>query len=461
MSKIDLTNQRQVFVEECVSSGDHLVAAKNTGYKDTHILRNQACKISRECADDISEELHRNFAEIALRALNILSDLAENKYNSVKQLAKVLILFFAMYLLNQSVMAEKLILTSSKNISFQLNQVAEGLGVPWGMVFIGPDQILFTERNGKMGILDTVSRKITRITGGPKVMHTGQGGLMDVAVPPDYTPGDWIYLTYSKEQQGKGVTSLARARLDGKRLVTLQDLLITHSASNTGRHFGSRITFDGMGHLFFSVGDRGERHNAQNLSTHTGSILRLDINGSVPEDNPFVQQAGVLTEIWSYGHRNPQGLFFDRILQRLWSIEHGPRGGDEINLILPGHNYGWPIISYGKEYWGPIQVGEGTEKEDMEQPVKYYVPSIAPGSLIVYSGKAFPTWKGNLFLGALKLTHLNRVEIDSAGRAVSEERLLESILERIRAIVESPEGWLYFSTDSGKIMRIRPVDKNQ
>ena len=157
-------------------------------------------------------------------------------------------------------------------------------------------------------------------------------------------------------------------------------MLITRSASTPGRHFGSRITFDGTGHLFFSVGDRGVRPNGQDLSTHAGSILRLTLDGSVPENNPFVQQRSALPEIWSYGHRNPQGIFYDRKKRRLWSIEHGPRGGDEINLILPGRNYGWPVISYGKEYWGPVQVGEGTEKEGMEQPVKFYVPSIAPGS---------------------------------------------------------------------------------
>ena len=381
--------------------------------------------------------------------------------NFVRQLAKVLGLLFAFCWLTQSVMAETLLLKSNKGVSFQLNKVADGLGVPWGMTFISQDQILFTERNGKIGILDPESGVITRISGGPKVMHSGQGGLLDVAVPPDFVQGDWIYLTYSKEQNGKGVTALARAKLDGKRLVELRDLLVTHSTSTTGRHFGSRITFDGTGHLFFSVGDRGVRPNGQDLSTHAGSILRLAIDGSVPDDNPFVRIKNALPEIWSYGHRNPQGIFFERIQQRLWSIEHGPRGGDEINLILPGRNYGWPVISYGKEYWGPVQVGEGTEKEDMEQPIKYYVPSIAPGSLIVYSGKAFPAWKGNLFAGALKLTHLNRVEIDSSGRAVAEERLLTELGERIRALVESPEGWLYLSTDSGKILRIRPLENDQ
>ncbi|MBC8257583.1 MAG: PQQ-dependent sugar dehydrogenase [SAR324 cluster bacterium] len=387
--------------------------------------------------------------------------IAVKQNNFVRQLAKFLGLLLAFCWLNQSVMAETLLLKSSKGVPFQLNKVADGLGVPWGMVFIGPDQILFTERNGKIGILDTVSGVITRITGGPKVMYSGQGGLLDVAVPPGYSQGDWIYFTYSKELQGKGVTTLARTRLKGKRLVTFQDMLITRSASTTGRHFGSRITFDGTGHLFFSVGDRGVRPNGQDLSTHAGSILRLTVDGSVPENNPFVQQKNALPEIWSYGHRNPQGIFYDRKKRRLWSIEHGPRGGDEINLILPGRNYGWPVISYGKEYWGPVQVGEGTKKEGMEQPVKFYIPSIAPGSLIVYSGKAFPDWKGNLFAGALKLTHLNRVEIDNSGRAVAEERLLEGLGERIRALLESPQGWLYFSTDSGRIFRLRPLENNQ
>jgi glucose/arabinose dehydrogenase len=379
----------------------------------------------------------------------------------VRQLVKFLGLLLAFCWLSQSVKAETLLLKSSKGVPFRLNKVADGLGVPWGMAFIGPEQILLTERNGKIGILDTVSGVITRITGGPKVMHSGQGGLLDVAVPPGYSQRGWIYFSYSKAQQGKGVTTLARAKLKAKRLVTLQDLLITRSASTTGRHFGSRITFDGTGHLFFSVGDRGVRPNGQDLSTHAGSILRLTLDGSVPENNPFVQQKNALPEIWSYGHRNPQGMFYDKKHQRLWSIEHGPRGGDEINLILRGRNYGWPVISYGKEYWGPVQVGEGTEKEGMEKSIKFYVPSIAPGSLIVYSGKAFPAWKGNLFAGALKLTHLNRVEIDNDGKAVAEERLLEGLGERIRALVESPQGWLYFSTDSGKIFRLRPHVNNQ
>jgi glucose/arabinose dehydrogenase len=188
--------------------------------------------------------------------------------------------------------------------------------------------------------------------------------------------------------------------------------------------------------------------------------MRILRDGRVPQGNPFNQRTDVPPEIWSYGHRNPQGMAYDEARKRLWLIEHGPRGGDEINLVLPGRNYGWPVISYGKEYWGPLAVGEGTHREGMEQPIKQYTPSIAPGSLLLYTGDAFPVWQGNLFTGALKLQHLNRVTLSAAGKAIGEERLLEELDERIRALTQSPQGWLYFSTDSGKIYVIKPVSKH-
>ena len=339
---------------------------------------------------------------------------------------------------------------------YRVDRVASGLGIPWGMTFIDRGRILFTERQGRAGIVDVGSGTVSYLSGVPAVYAQGQGGLLDVAVRPGYRGGDWIYFTYSKELNGRGVTTLARARLQGQSLQDWQDLLVTQSATSTGRHYGSRIAFDDQGYLYFSIGDRGERPNGQDLKTHAGSILRLKTDGSIPADNPFVSRPGVLPEIWSYGHRNPQGLAWDPRHQRLWSIEHGPRGGDEINLVEKGKNYGWPVISYGKEYWGPVAVGEGTHREGMQQPVKHYVPSIAPGSLIVYTGEAFPEWQGDLFSGALKLRHLNRVKLDQWGRAEDEERLLEDLGERIRALVQSPEGWIYFSTDSGKIFVIKP-----
>jgi len=338
----------------------------------------------------------------------------------------------------------------------KLEQVAEGLGIPWGMSFLGAQKLIVSERAGRLIIIDMRQGKIQALSGLPDIAMVGQGGLLDVAKGPNYPNDGWIYLTYSKKRDKGAVTTLARARLNQTQLIDWQDLLVTDSASDTGRHFGSRIAFDNDGHVYFGVGDRGVRKNAQNLSNHAGSIMRLTLDGKVPADNPFVGQKNKRDEIWSYGHRNPQGLLFDQQSKTLWSIEHGPRGGDEINLIRKGRNYGWPVISYGKEYWGPLSVGEGTEKPGMEQPLKVYIPSIAPGSLMLYTGEAFPEWKGSLFAGALKLQHLNRVPVLPNDKLGEEERLLEDLSERIRALAQSSEGWIYFSTDSGKIYRLKP-----
>ena len=349
-----------------------------------------------------------------------------------------------------------LILISCPLQAFKVQQLATGLAVPWGMAFISKHQILFTERRGTAGILNIQSGQVKRIEGLPEVLAQGQGGLLDVAVPPEFQKGGWIYFTYSKNMDDRGVTVLARAKLNNNRLENWHDLIITQSATDTSRHYGSRIAFDDEGYIYFGVGDRGYRPNGQNLKTHAGSILRLKLDGSTPADNPFAETLEAMPEIWSYGHRNPQGLAWDDTHQRLWEIEHGPRGGDEINLILKGQNYGWPVISNGKEYWGPISVGEGKEKAGMQQPIKYYVPSIGPGSLIVYKGDAFPEWKGALISGALKLRHINIIKLNNIGRVQSELRIVKDLNERIRAIAQGPDGYLYFSTDSGKISVITP-----
>lgn len=346
----------------------------------------------------------------------------------------------------------------SEKVTFVLEKVIEGLGVPWGMAFISDSQLLITEREGSIKLYDTQSKTLTPLQGAPQVFAEGQGGMLDVAVPPDFKPGDWIYFTFVRDRDFEGVTVLARARLSADKLEQWQDLLETQSATTTGYHFGSRIAFDESGHVYFGVGDRGERPTAQDVGNHAGSVMRLTRDGRIPQDNPFIGRDDVLPEIWSYGHRNPQGMAYDLEHKRLWLIEHGPRGGDEINLVLPGRNYGWPVISYGKEYWGPMAVGEGTHREGMEQPVKQYTPSIAPGSLLLYSGKAIPAWRGNLFAGALKLKHINRVSLGEDGKAIGEERLLTSLDERIRALAESPQGWIWFSTDSGKVYVIKPVE---
>jgi glucose/arabinose dehydrogenase len=339
----------------------------------------------------------------------------------------------------------------------RVQQVVAGLGIPWGMVFLSPDQLLLTERAGIVRLLNMENGSSMNLSGAPEVIAEGQGGMLDVAIGPNYAAEGWIYFTYTKRSRSEAATTLARARLAQHHLLDWEDLLVTDSATDARRHFGSRIAFDDKGHVFFGVGDRGERDMAQDLSNHIGTIMRLNLDGSVPVDNPFIGIDNARDEIWSYGHRNPQGLLFDRATNRLWSIEHGPRGGDEINLIIKGRNYGWPVISHGKEYWGPLSVGEGVSKPGMEQPHKVYIPSIAPGSLIIYRGDAFPQWRGNLFAGALKLRHLNRITLSDSGQVTDEERILEDLGERIRALVQGPEDWIYFSTDSGRILRIRPV----
>ena len=376
----------------------------------------------------------------------------------IEPMNKLLIIVFVLCSLPVALQASSAQIIDSETTSFRLEQVAEGLGVPWGLTFLSDTRLLITERRGTIKLLDIESGSLMPIRGVPDVKASGQGGLLDVAVPPGHEAGDWIYFTFVRDILSEGVTVLARAKLIDDLLVGWQDLLETESAEGGGRHYGSRIAFDNDGHVYFGVGDRGDRPNSQQLDNHAGSIIRLHRDGRVPDDNPFLNHKDALPETWSFGHRNPQGMAYDHENDRLWSIEHGPRGGDEINLVQRGRNYGWPVISYGKEYWGPLAVGEGTHREGMEQPVKQYTPSIAPGSLLFYSGDAFPSWRGNLFSGALKLTHLNRVTLDENARAIGEERLLDDMGERIRALTESSQGWLVFSTDSGKIFIIKPTE---
>ena len=374
-----------------------------------------------------------------------------------KALSLNLLLTCLLLFLIDSVQATTVKPVAQNNPNFIVELLAQDLGIPWGMTFLNPDELMFTEREGKLSILDLTTLAIRSVSGLPRVEADGQGGMLDVTTGPEYLQKGWIYFTYAKPGIDGSTTTLARARHKADRLLDWQDLLVSDSATDTDYHFGSRIAFDSDGHVFFGIGDRGIRENAQNLKNHMGSIIRLNLDGSVPESNPFYRDVNARAEIWSYGHRNPQGLFFDLRKQLLWSLEHGPRGGDELNLILKGRNYGWPVISHGKEYWGPVSIGEGTAKAGMEQPVKFYIPSIAPGSLLLYSGRAFPQWRGNLFMGALKLRHLNRIVISDDNQALDEERLLGELGERIRALAQSPEGWIYFSTDSGKILRLRPA----
>lgn len=335
-----------------------------------------------------------------------------------------------------------------------VKQLASELGVPWGMTFVDETQLLLAIKDGSFVLLDTQSgtKRVLKAKVGP--LLRGQGGLLDIQTSPHFENDKTLYFTYVKSVDSQGAITLAKARFESGELHDIEDIFITQSQSDTSRHFGSRITFDEQGHIFFGVGDRGVRPNGQDLLTHAGSILRLNLDGSVPKDNPFVKDSRALPEIYSYGHRNPQGLYFDKRSQRLIEGEHGPRGGDEVNIIQKGANYGWATISYGKEYWNPLPVGEGTHSKGMEQPIKVYIPSIAPSSLIVYQADANSSFRGNIFQGALKLTHLNRLVLDDKDNVIKEERWLEDMHERIRNVIEDNSGNLLISTDSGNIYQL-------
>jgi glucose/arabinose dehydrogenase len=346
----------------------------------------------------------------------------------------------------------------SRDKDLNIAEVASGLSIPWGMAVLPENQLLVSQRDETLSRVDMNSGETTEISGLPEDIRVGgQGGLFDIRLAPDFEDSGWIYLSYSKDVDGQGATTLARARVNDNQLVDWQDLIVTQSRTGNSVHFGGRIAFDGKGHVFLSLGDRGERDYAQDLGNHAGSILRLNLDGSVPEDNPFVGQDNALPEIWSYGHRNVQGLFYNTETDTLWAQEHGPRGGDEINLVKPGNNYGWPEISYGKEYWAPLAVGE-EKKAGMEQPVKMYDPSIAPSGLIQYQGELFPAWQGKLLSGAMKLQHLNIVTLNENNEAVDEKRLLRSLNSRIRNVIEAPDGAVLVGTDAGVIYRLTPAN---
>ncbi len=337
--------------------------------------------------------------------------------------------------------------------------VTKGLEQPWALAFLPDGRMLVTERPGRLRYVTADGGLSEPIAGVPSVHAAGQGGLLDVALDPAFAENSTIYLSYAEPGEGgTNGTAVARARLDGGRLADLRVIFRQQPKFKSNHHFGSRLVFGRDGNLFITTGERNsQRDLAQDLGTHIGKVVRITPDGGVPADNPFVGREGALPENWSYGHRNIQGAALHPETGELWTHEHGPRGGDEINIARAGRNYGWPVITYGREYSGPA-IGEGTAKEGMEQPAHYWVPSIAPSGMAFHDGRGYPAWKGQLFVGALAATQLVRLEVQPDGKVLEEERI--AIGKRVRDVREGPDGALYLVTgeDAGEILRVAPAN---
>jgi len=342
---------------------------------------------------------------------------------------------------------------------FRVVRLVEGLEHPWGLAFLPDGRMLVTERPGRLRIVNK-DRKLDGepVTGLPAITPHGQGGLLDVALHPRFAENSLVYISYAARGEGGVSTEVARGRLSGGRLEDVQVLFRQLPKSGGGRHFGSRLVFDRAGFLYITLGDRGEMERAQKPGDHAGSVIRLHDDGRVPQDNPFVGKPGWKPEKYTLGNRNIQGAALHPRTGLLWTHEHGPQGGDEVNIIRAGVNYGWPVITYGVQYVIGTKIGEGTHKTGMAQPLHYWVPSIAPSGMAFYTGDRFPRWRGDLFVGALRDQMLVRLRLDGE-KVIAEERMLKDTLGRIRDVRNGPDGLLYLLTDDprGVLARLEPA----
>ena len=347
----------------------------------------------------------------------------------------------------------------SERQAFTVEVLSEGLNHPWGMAFLPDKSVLVSERRGRLRLLDATGKLHPQpIAGLPPIRQYGQGGLLDVALHPRFADNQLVYLSFA-EQGARGVgTAVGRGRLQGHKLHDFEVIFRLEPKTNTTYHFGSRLVFDRQGHLFITLGDRGDRERAQDLNDHAGSLIRLHDDGRIPADNPFVGRSDARAEIFSYGHRNMQGAALHPLSGKLWTHEHGPQGGDELNIPEAGVNHGWPVITYGVNYVSGTQIGQGTHKPGMAQPIHYWVPSIAPSGMAFYTGDRYPAWQGNLFIGSLKFRQLVRLELDGQ-KVVHEERMLDDVVGRIRDVRQGPDGLLYLlsDADNGKLVRLLPL----
>jgi glucose/arabinose dehydrogenase len=347
----------------------------------------------------------------------------------------------------------------SERHSFRTETFAEGLGVPWGLAFLPDGRLLISEREGTLRIADNMGQLSAPLKNVPPVRAEGQGGLLDVSLHPQYGENGWIYLSYSHAREdGNSLTALVRATLQNDQLADLKVIYQGPSADYSGHahHYGSRIVFDAENYLYFSVGDRGQRPEAQLLSTANGKLHRLHDDGSVPADNPFTERKDAQSSIWSYGHRNPQGIAIDPQNGQIWAAEHGPRGGDELNIITKAQNYGWPAITYGINYNG-TPITDKTHDENMLQPQYYWLPSIGVCAIDFYDGDRFAHWQNNLFVASLRFERLHRLQIED-GRVLHDEIVLEAG-GRVRDIETGPDGLIYLALENpGRIVRLVPAD---
>jgi glucose/arabinose dehydrogenase len=343
--------------------------------------------------------------------------------------------------------------------TLRIVKIVSGLEHPWGHAFLPDNRIIITERPGRLRIVESGHLNPEPVAGLPAIAARGQGGLLDVALHPNFVTNQLVYLSYSAAGASGVGTEVARGKLVGNRLEDVEVIFRMTPKSKTGKHFGSRLIFDREGYLYITLGDRGEKKRAQLSDDHAGSVIRLHDDGRVPADNPFIGRQGWRPEKFTFGHRNMQGAAIHPETGEVWTHEHGPQGGDEVNIIRPGVNYGWPIITYGVNYVIGTQIGEGTQKTGMAQPLYYWVPSIAPSGMTFYTGEKFPRWQGNLFVGALKDQMLVRLSLNGE-KVVSEERLFKNLLGRIRDVSQGPDGYIYLLTDEtdGMLVRIEPVD---
>lgn len=336
--------------------------------------------------------------------------------------------------------------------------VARGLEHPWAMAFLPDGRLLVTERPGRMRVVGKDGRVSPPLENLPPVFASGQGGLLDVTLDPDFSARRMLYFTYAEPGDGGAGTALASARFAGTRLEDVKVLFRQQPKLSGGLHFGSRVVVGPDDKLWLGLGERYRRDEAQNLNVHLGKVIRLNKDGSVPADNPFVGRNDARSEIWSYGHRNIQGMARHPQTGVVWLNEHGARGGDEINIPAKGRNYGWPVITHGVDYSG-AKIGIGSEAPGMEQPLLHWTPSIAPSGMAFYGGSRIPAWRGNLFVGSLNSFFLVRVVLDGT-RVVKQERMLAGLEERIRDVRDGPDGYLYIATDNaeGRILRIEPAN---